>query len=116
MKKSISQRDIANALGVNASTVSRALKGLSGVSAELRQRILEVAGESGYRPNPFAMSLRYGSTRTIGIIVPDISFNHYAHIVKWIEAEARKNGYMCILTDSNDKYTNEVECVEQLID
>lgn len=115
MKKCISQRDIAKLLGLNVSTVSRALKGLPGVSPELRQKIQEVASEEGYRPNPLAMSLRYGSTRMIGVVVPDLSFNHYAHIVKWIEDEARKNGYMCIVTDSGDKYSSEVECLEQLV-
>ena len=116
MKKSISQRDMARLLGVNASTVSRALKGLPGVSTDLRQKITELAERQGYRPNPFAMSLRYGTTRTIGVVVPDISFSHYAHILKSIEAEARKNGYMCIVTDSCDKYDGEAECVQQLID
>ena len=115
MKKIVSQRDIAKILGVNVSTISRALKGLPGVSQELRQKVLELADENGYRPNPFAMSLRYGATRMIGIVVPDIAYNHYAHIVKWIEEEAKKNGYMCIVTDSSDKYRNEIGCVKQLI-
>ena len=75
MKKRISQRDIARSLGVNASTVSRALKGLDGVSPALREKILNLAEEHGYRPNPFAMSLRYDTTKTIGIVVPDVSFN-----------------------------------------
>lgn len=113
--KRISQREIANFLGVNVSTVSRALRGLEGVSPELRQKILSLAKERGYRPNPFAVSLRYDTTRTIGVVVPDVSFSHYAHIVKRIEAEARKIGYMCIITDSNDKYENEKNCVELLV-
>jgi LacI family transcriptional regulator len=113
--KRVSQREIANQLGVNVSTVSRALRGLEGVSAELRQQVLALAKEKGYRPNPFAVSLRYDTTRTIGIIVPDISFNHYAHIVKRIEADARKEGYMCIITDSDDKYENEKNCLELLV-
>ena len=115
MKKNISQRDIAKILDVNVSTISRALKGLPGVSSELRQEILRLAEMKGYRPNPFAMSLRYATTHTIGIVVPDMSFSHYAHIVKWIVAEARKKGYMCVLTDSGDKYDNEVECIEHLL-
>lgn len=113
--KRISQREIANLLGVNVSTVSRALRGLEGVSSELRQQILALAKDKGYRPNPFAVSLRYDTTRTIGIVVPDISFNHFAHIVRRIEAEARKEGYMCIITDSDDKYETEKSCLELLI-
>ena len=97
MKKNISQRDIAHLLGINVSTVSRALKDMPGVSSELRQKILAMAEERGYRPNPFAMSLRYGATRLIGIVVPDITFNHYAQ------------------TDSSEKYDSEVDCIEQLI-
>ena len=115
MKQNVSQREIAHLLGVNVSTVSRALKGQPGVSPELRKVIVEMAEKMGYRPNPFAVSLRFNTTHTIGIIVPDISFNHYAHIVKWIETEARKNGYLCIVTDSNDKYSQEVDCVERLM-
>ncbi len=115
MKKRVSQRDIARRLGVNVSTVSRALNGLPGVSSELRQEIERLAMQQDYQPNPFAMSLRYDTTRTIGIIVPDLAFSHYAHIVKHIEAEAKKNGYMCIVTDSGDKYSHEVECVNQLL-
>lgn len=115
MKKGISQRDIARMLDINVSTVSRALKGLPGVSPELRSKIVEIAEGHGYRPNPFAMSLRYDTTHMIGIIVPDMSYNHNAHIVKWIEAEAKARGYMCIITDSGDKYQSEVECVERLM-
>lgn len=88
MKKRISQRDIAKILGINVSTVSRALKGLKGVSPSLQRQILDLANEQGYRPNPFAMSLRYDTTHTIGIVVPDVSFSYYAHILKAIESEA----------------------------
>ena len=112
--KRISQRDIAKMLGINVSTVSRALRGLEGVSTELRQQIESFAVENGYRPNPFAVSLRFDTTRTIGIVVPDVSFTHYAHIVKRIEAEARNNGYMCIITDSDDKPETESYCLELL--
>lgn len=113
--KRISQRDIAKILGVNVSTVSRALRGMEGVSSDVRQKIERFAEEHGYRPNPFATSLSYETTHLIGIVVPDVSFNHYAHIVKRIEAEAKKVGYMCIVTDSGDQYENEVECIEQLM-
>ena len=112
--KRISQRDIAQRLGINVSTVSRALRGMDGVSHELRRQIEQLAEEQGYRPNPFAVSLRYDQTHTIGIVVPDVSFNSYAHIVKRIEAEARKSGYMCIITDTDERQENERNCLELL--
>ena len=114
MKKRISQRDIANILGINVSTVSRALKGQGGVSSALRQRIEQLAHEQRYRPNPFAVSLRFDTTRTIGIVVPDVSYNPYAHFVKRVESEARKAGLLCIIMDSNDSFAGEVECLEHL--
>jgi LacI family transcriptional regulator len=114
LKKRISQRDIAKILGINVSTVSRALRGQSGVSAALREKIERLAQEQCYRPNPFAISLRFDTTRTIGIVVPDVSFGPYAHFVKRVEAEARKAGLLCIIMDSDDSYAGEVECVELL--
>lgn len=112
--KRISQRDIAKILGINVSTVSRALRGLDGVSPDLRKKIESFAEEQGYRPNPFATSLRYDTTRTIGIVVPDVAYNHNAHILKRIEADARENGYMCIITDSDESFENEANCLELL--
>jgi LacI family transcriptional regulator len=112
--KRISQRDIAKKLGVNVSTISRALRGLEGVGEDLRQKIMSLAEDHGYRPNPFAISLRYDTTHTIGIVMPDLSYNYYAQIVRRIEADARKQGFMCIITDSGDSYEGEVECVEHL--
>ena len=48
--------------------------------------------------------------------MPDIAFNHFTHIIKRIESEAQKAGYLCIITDSNDDYENEKECLEHLVD
>ncbi len=113
--KRFSQRDIAKTLGVNVSTVSRALRGMEGVSPELRQQIESLAQEHGYRPHTLSVDHRHDGLHIIGIVVPDVSFNHYAHIVKRIEAEAKKVGYMCIVTDTDDQYENEVECLETLM-
>ena len=66
------------------------------MSAALKEKIERLAQEQCYRPNPFAISLRFDTTRTIGIVVPDVSFGLYAHIVKRVEAEARKATVMLV--------------------
>ena len=57
---------------------------------------------------------RKNTTRTIGIVVPDVAYNHNAQILKRIEADARENGYMCIIADSNESSENEAHCLELL--
>ena len=113
--KKISQRDIAKTLGVNVSSVSRALKGQKGVSEELRQKIERMATENGYTADLRATGGRRCTRQLIGIMVPDMSFNHNAQIIKRIESEAQKAGYLCIVADTNDRYENEVEIVDKLL-
>ena len=74
--KKISQRDMAKMLGVNVSSVSRALKGQKGVGEELRQKIERMATENDYQADMRVARGRYGTTRLIGVVVPDIAFNH----------------------------------------
>ena len=101
-------------LGINVSTVSRALAGAEGVGEELRQRVLEIAAANNYRPNPFAMSLRYDTPKTIGIIVPDLANIQYLQVVKSIELCAKENGYLSIITSSNDHMAGEQEAIQRL--
>ena len=114
VSRRISQRDIAKMLGINVSTVSRALAGGEGVSEELRLRIKEIATANNYRPNPFAMSLRYDTPKIIGIIVPDLANLQYLQVVRSIEREAKENGYLCIITSSNDNMADEQATIQRL--
>lgn len=113
--KKISQRDIAKALNINVSSVSRALKGQKGVSEELRRIIERVATENGYQGDLRVTCGRHGTKRLIGVVVPDVAFNHNSQIIKRIESEAQKAGYLCIVTDTDDRYNNEVEIVDKLL-
>ena len=72
--KKISQRDIAKTLGVNVSSVSRALKGQKGVSEEMREKIIRLADEMGYR-QPSARDEAKG--KNIGILLHEKHFSKY---------------------------------------
>lgn len=68
--KHITIKDIAEALCLSTSTVSRALSDDKNIRRETKEKVLTTARQLGYNPNPVALNLKYGRTNTIGVIVP----------------------------------------------
>lgn len=85
--------DVARAAGVDSSTVSYALSGKGTLSKATRTRVVECARELGYRPNYVARSLVKQETRTLGLIVPDLSHPFYAELAQVTERVAHEKGY-----------------------
>lgn len=93
-------RDIAKAAGVSQSTVSRVLSGSASAVAigpDTRERILAVARDLGYRPNPLARGLRGASTMLLGVIVREITDPFFATAIEAVTAEATARGYNVVL-------------------
>lgn len=116
--KAATLRTIATIVGVDASTVSRALSGRSShrVKAETRARIREVAASLGYQPNPWAQSLRTKRSRTLGVIVPRLSDGVLAVIFEAVEDRARSEGYQAVTSSSRDSDDEEGRLVEVLLE
>ena len=110
-----SLKDLAQILGVSIPTVSRALKNSPEISRELCAKVQKLAKEMNYHPNPFAMSLRKNTPRTIGVIVPDIVTHFFASILSGIEDTAIANGYFVIITTSHESYEHEKRNIENLV-
>lgn len=91
-------KDIAKKAQVSTATVSRVINNIGGYGAETRERVLKVAKELGYYKNETATSLVTNKTKTIGIIIPNVSTNFYGNIVNGIEDIAYEYGYSVILT------------------
>lgn len=104
----VTLRDMAERLGVSVATVSRALRGSKEIGAELRQQILQLAEQLNYRPNPFAQSLRKGSPRLIGVVVPNIVTHFHSGVIAGIEGYARRQGYSVICGNSHEQTDDEV--------
>lgn len=105
-KKRVSLKDVAKAIGVNASTVSRALDPASThpLSDELKERIRKASQKLGYKPNIAAYSLRTNLSKTVGVVVPDITDPVFPPILRGIEAALEKSGYVSIIANTeNDK-------------
>lgn len=108
----ITLKQIAAELGVNVSTVSRALNGKPGVSEELREKIIEFARNKGYFPDLAAVGLRKGKTKIVGVLIPDVANPFFAQILRGMEKVFYPLGYHVLLcsTDENSEKEEENLC------
>ncbi|HEY6953844.1 MAG TPA: LacI family DNA-binding transcriptional regulator [Flavisolibacter sp.] len=107
-------KDIAKALNLSTSTVSRALRGSYEISAETKKQVLEYAEKINYRPNPIALSLKERRTRAIGVVVSEIANNFFSQAINGIESIAYNRGYHVIITQSHESQDRERVDVEHL--
>ncbi len=116
--KRTSLNDIAKALNVSKATVSFVLNDKGdqfNISKEKQRLIKEKAKELGYVPNFFAKSLRQGETKTIGLVLPDISNPFYAEISKVVQEQLYESGYNTFIVNTNDDVELEKELMRELI-
>ena len=107
----ITIKDIAKAVGVSASTVSRALTGSPLVSDETRSRILDVARSLGYERNELARALVKGASGAIGLVVPDITNPFFSDVARGVSDIAERAGYGVILCNTDGRVDRELSYV-----
>jgi LacI family transcriptional regulator len=103
-KPRITINEVAAKAGVHASTVSRVLneETRSMVSKPVANRVLSVARKLGYLPNPLAAGLRTRRSKTIGVLIPDLTNPVFPPIVRGITQTLRDHQYVVVLADSNN--------------
>lgn len=109
-------KDIAKKLKLNFSSVSRALNNKPGVSDQTRKLVIKTAEEMGYKPNSIARGLVNRSTKTIGVIIPDIINPVFGAITTGIIDTANINDYdifLCISNWSNKKEKDYIHTIQQ---
>lgn len=105
MARKVALKDIANKIGVSTSLVSYVLNGKgkeNRVSEETANKIRVTAQELNYVPNLNARSLKTNKSRTIGLIVADISNPFFSNLARTIEDEAYANDYTVIFGSSDE--------------
>ncbi|HEY4209606.1 MAG TPA: LacI family DNA-binding transcriptional regulator [Puia sp.] len=112
--EAITIKDIARALDLSVSTVSKALRGSHEIGEETKQAVLKYAREHNYKPNPIAQSLKIGHSRSIGVIVCNIDNNFFSQVINGIESIAQSKGYNVIITQSRESYEKEISNSEHL--
>lgn len=104
--------EVANQAGVSPATVSRFLNGQRVRSGGA---IAAAIADLGYAPSAVARSLRSGVTRSIGVVVPDITNPFFAAAVKGIEAESRGQAYNIFLANTDESYERQNRVLEGLV-
>jgi len=112
--EAITIKDIAKALNLSVSTVSKALRGSHEISEVTKKQVMAYAREHNYKPNPIAQSLKRGRSKSIGIIVCNIDNNFFSQAINGIESVARQKDYNVIITQSQESYEREVANSEHL--
>jgi LacI family transcriptional regulator len=112
--EAITIKDIAKALGLSTSTVSRALRDSYEISPETKVKVLEYAKENNYRPNPIALSLKEKRSSSIGVLVCEIANSFFSQAINGIESVAQEKGYNVIIAQSKEDFEKEVSSIQYL--
>jgi len=108
MSSPITIKDIAKALNISASTVSRALKDHPDISRETKDAVNELAAKLRYKPNAVALSLKNSRTNTIGVIIPEVVHYFFSSVISGIEDVAYESGYNVMVCQSNERHAREI--------
>ncbi len=114
MEKTVSIKDVAQKAGVSISTVSRVFNNGPSITESTKRRVLQAVKELNYRPNFAAKALRDGTSKTIALVVPNISNPSYAMIAHGLESVVQAKNYNVILVNTNDDLAVEIQHVESL--
>jgi LacI family transcriptional regulator len=114
MYKPTTIKDIARALGLSTSTVSRALRDSYEISEDTKRLVMDYAEKIHYKPNPIALSLKERRSYSIGVIVCEVANSFFSQAINGIESIAYNKGYHVIISQSHDSYEREVINVQHL--
>ncbi len=115
MKKQITIAEVAKKAGVSKATVSRAINNSPRVRIKTRRLIQGIIKALGYHPNTAARGIRTKVSKTIGIILPNITNNFFADLVRGAEDQARISGYQIMITNTDEKSTYEYADINNLL-
>ncbi len=104
----ITIKDIAKALNLSASTVSRALRDSHEISEPTKKIVKEYAKKNNYRPNPVALSLKENKSKSLGILVPEIDNPFFSQAINGIESVAYSRGYHVLIFQSYESVEREI--------
>ena len=108
-------RDVARLAQVSVSTVSRVLNDEGNVKKETVVRVKSAIDECHYVPNTFARNLKSNSSKTVGLLISDISNSHFTSMAKVIETILRENGFNMIICSTDENKEQELNYLNHML-
>jgi LacI family transcriptional regulator len=115
MEKQTTIKDIALALNISTSTVSRALRNAADIKPETKNAVKALAEELDYQPNRLALSLQNRQTHTIGVIIPNLDYV-LSRMVRGIDEVALEAGYTVMVCQSDESFGREIVNTKRLLE
>ncbi|WP_113923137.1 LacI family DNA-binding transcriptional regulator [Cognataquiflexum aquatile] len=106
---------LAAKLKLSPSTVSRALNDSYEISQPTKDRVIAMAKELNYQPNPFARSLREQKSKTIAVIIPERINNFFSQVIDGIEEITQEYGYHLLVYSTHENVETERKIVSYLL-
>ena len=107
-------KEVARLAGVSVGTVSHVISGTVTVSEQLRRKVMGAIRTLDYHPNHIARSLKTSRTRTLGIVVPDITIPFFPQVIRGAEAAATTQNYYLIAVNSDNDLKRQREVLSLL--
>ncbi len=107
----ITIRELAQQLGLSIATVSKALKDSYEISDATKKKIVALANELNYVPNPYASSLRKQQSKTIAVILPEVADSFFSLAINGIQEVALAKGYHVLFYLSHERFELEKKAI-----
>ena len=115
MNNLVTIKDLAKALKISVSTVSRALRNTHDVNSATRETVLKLANELHYEPNFIAQSLVRKKTKIIGVVVPSINSNYFSESLSGMSDLSIDQHYHLMICQSNEQVSLENKSIRKLM-
>ncbi|TKC09562.1 LacI family DNA-binding transcriptional regulator [Pedobacter frigoris] len=114
MNNSVTLKDIAKALNLSISTISKSLNDSHEISTDTKKLVLDYAQKHHYLPNRMAKGLKEGKSRSIGVVVCSLENNFAAQMLDGIDSASTDKSYQIIIMQSKESQKQERACIELL--
>src|SRR5258706_1122303 len=107
-------KKLAQILSLSTAAVSKALRDSHDISKETKEKVIALATELNYQPNPYASSLRKHKSKTIAIIIPEIANNFFTLAINGIESIAQEKNYHVLIYLTHEDVNKEIALTKYL--